>query len=574
MMKILFAILLLLIAKSACSQTPAIDSIRKRLLLNSVPDTQRVLLLVDLAYMMAIFSPDSAILYEQQGMNLARKIGYEKGEVYCKWSLGEIMWLTGAYSEANELFLQALKYVKLMNDYRAQMQVYRDLSANSNDYGNYEEGLKYCFKAIELVKSVEPSTYQLGVSYLAAGAIYQEMNISDSALYYLHQVNLPDAYSGYNGFKFLMIGRTYAKMGNDELALKYYKLSMQTLWKTPNHKDMVAVYNSLAKLYKKRGKIDSCIYYAKKGFDIAQNASFKKGLFETSLFLSEIYEKKNAGLSLSYFKTAMAAKDSMFNLQKTTKFLNSQFNEQMRVQEEEANKVSNRNKIRTYTLLAILGGMILFAIYYNRRQKFSDIRRIRNKIASDLHDDLGATLSSISIMSELVNQQVKNQVPQASSTLEKIGSSSRNMIESVNDMVWAINPQNDSFENIFKRMRTFASEILSAKDIAFHFDFDKNLIQLRLKMDMRRNFYLIFKEAVNNIAKYSGAANAFVVVWNRDANLKMTIRDDGNGFQMNTVKGGNGLLNMQKRAEVMKALFKLESVPGKGTTIELEFKNE
>jgi signal transduction histidine kinase len=148
------------------------------------------------------------------------------------------------------------------------------------------------------------------------------------------------------------------------------------------------------------------------------------------------------------------------------------------------------------------------------------------------------------------------------------------MIESVNDMVWAINPQNDSFENVIKRMRTFSSEILAAKDIAFHFDFDRNLIQSKLKMDLRRDFYLIFKEAVNNVAKYSGASNAFVMIWNRDTNLKMTIRDDGNGFEINGVKAGNGLLNMQQRAEMMKARFNLESIPGKGTTIELEFKNE
>jgi len=228
-----------------------------------------------------------------------------------------------------------------------------------------------------------------------------------------------------------------------------------------------------------------------------------------------------------------------------------------------------------FKLLWALGVVVILAAILNyRMQKLRDIHRIRNKIASDLHDDLGATLSSISIMSELVNRQVKDQSPEASSLLEKIGSSSRNMIESVNDMVWAINPQNDSFENIIKRMRTFASEILSAKDIAFHLDFDKNLLQSKLKMDVRRNFYLIFKEAVNNVAKYSHAANAFVMIWNRENNLKMTIRDDGSGFEKDTAKAGNGLINMQQRAELMKARFNLESIPGKGTIIELEFKND
>ncbi|HEX7844270.1 MAG TPA: two-component regulator propeller domain-containing protein [Chitinophagaceae bacterium] len=218
--------------------------------------------------------------------------------------------------------------------------------------------------------------------------------------------------------------------------------------------------------------------------------------------------------------------------------------------------------------------IIVYAIYYNRMQKLRDIRSIRNKIASDLHDDLGATLSSISIMSELVNQQVKDQVPGASSMLEKIGASSRNMIESVNDMVWAIDPVNDSFENIIKRMRGFASEILGAKDIAFHFDYEKDLLPLKLKMDARRNFYLLFKEAVNNVAKYACATNVFMSIRNNENILQLTIRDDGNGFDSSAVSPGNGLINMRQRAALMKARFSIESIPGKGTLIELEFKNE
>ncbi|MDB5023320.1 MAG: hypothetical protein JWP78_1075 [Mucilaginibacter sp.] len=225
-------------------------------------------------------------------------------------------------------------------------------------------------------------------------------------------------------------------------------------------------------------------------------------------------------------------------------------------------------------LCMLLTGLISYAIWHNRMQKSLAIKGIRNKIASDLHDDLGATLTSISIMSVLVHKEIKDQSPLASTLLEKIGSSSRNMIDSMNDMIWAINPKNDSFENIIKRMKAFASEILTAKDIVLHFDFDRNLIQSKLNMDKRENFYLIFKEAVNNCAKYSHATNAFVAIWNQQNNLKMIIKDDGNGFESNTVVLGNGLTNMRYRAESMKATFNIRSIPGEGTTIELGFKNE
>jgi ligand-binding sensor domain-containing protein/two-component sensor histidine kinase len=222
----------------------------------------------------------------------------------------------------------------------------------------------------------------------------------------------------------------------------------------------------------------------------------------------------------------------------------------------------------------LVTGMILYAIWYNRMQKSLAIKAVRNKIASNLHDDLGATLSSISIMSVLVHQEIKDPSPLANTLLEKIGSSSRNMIDSINDMVWAINSKNDNFENIIKRMKAFASEILTAKDIMLHFDFDKNLIQSKLNMDKRENFYLIFKEAINNSAKYSQAKNAFIVISNYQNNLKMTIRDDGTGFELHKIVAGNGLTNMRHRAESMKASFNIESMPGVGTTIELGFKNE
>jgi glucose-6-phosphate-specific signal transduction histidine kinase len=206
-------------------------------------------------------------------------------------------------------------------------------------------------------------------------------------------------------------------------------------------------------------------------------------------------------------------------------------------------------------------------------QKIRDIRRIRNKIASDLHDDLGAALSSISIMSELVNQHVKDQSLQASSLLEKIGGSSRDMIESVNDMVWAINPQNDSFENIIKRMRSFASEILTAKDINFNMDFDKNLLQSKLKIEMRRNFYLIFKEAVNNVCKIRRQQMRLCWLQTRTTNLRW-------GFAM---MDADSIPQLQTRAMAWPTCKKEQrqwrpistlSLSLGGTTIELEFKNE
>ena len=392
-MKILFAILLLLlIVKSACTQVLWMDSLRKQIFLTSVPDTQRVLLMSSLAAGIAYSRPDSAMVYAQQAVNLARKIGFVRGEENAKFSMGEIMWLAGEYSSANELLLHALEYAKSINDSLWQMVIYWTLSTNNRDQGNYKEGLKYSYKANELAKSSFISELQR--SYLETGSIYQEMNLPDSALHYLQQLNFPDndAYYGYTGFKFLMIGLTYAKLGNDTLALKNYGLSIESLSKSNNTKDLATVYNSIAKLYKKEGKADSSIYYAKKGFDIAQKGTFRKGVFETSLFLSEIYEKKDAALSLKYFKIATAAKDSMFNLQKTTQSLNAQFNEQIRQQEDEAQRAQYRNKSRTYILLAALSFLLVLAIILYRNNRHKQRAKIEIEKA---YEDLKVTQSQL-----------------------------------------------------------------------------------------------------------------------------------------------------------------------------------
>ena len=126
---------------------------------------------------------------------------------------------------------------------------------------------------------------------------------------------------------------------------------------------------------------------------------------------------------------------------------------------------------------------------------------MRNSIADDLHDDIGSTLSSISIMSELA----KAKSPEASPLLASIGESTISMQENMSDIVWAIKSENDRFENVLQRMNQFASEILDAKNIALDFTSDASLSTSRLTMKQRKNLYLFFKEAINNAAKHSDA---------------------------------------------------------------------
>lgn len=214
-----------------------------------------------------------------------------------------------------------------------------------------------------------------------------------------------------------------------------------------------------------------------------------------------------------------------------------------------------------------------YLIYDFRRSNQKYLANVRTHIASDLHDDIGSTLNSISVYSEVAGQQMQTNSEQAKTILEKMGYASRSMIDRMNDIVWAINPKNDEFENILQRMQYFAAELLSAKNILFHFDVDEHIQRIKLPMEKRKNFYLIYKEAINNAYKYAEGKNVNVSIAEKDNSLIMIITDNGKGFDMASKSvNGNGLGNMKTRAEEIHAKLDITSWPGKGTRVYLQMK--
>lgn len=220
-------------------------------------------------------------------------------------------------------------------------------------------------------------------------------------------------------------------------------------------------------------------------------------------------------------------------------------------------------------LTTIAIAAVLYSIYRYRLQKAIEMEKLRTRIATDLHDDIGATLSSISMYSQAVKNQLKEKNPQLENVLDKMGENSRDMVNSISDIVWAINPDNDDGEKLIKRMENYATDICAVKNIALHFNAEEKLKSTVLPLEHRKNIYLIFKEAVNNAVKYSNARNIWVQLSLQNKNLSMHIKDDGNGFDEATVKKNNGLKNLHTRAVEIKGTIAVDSVEGKGTTVSL-----
>ena len=220
-----------------------------------------------------------------------------------------------------------------------------------------------------------------------------------------------------------------------------------------------------------------------------------------------------------------------------------------------------------YLLCAAAIGGLLYFIYRVRVNKLLAVERVRKRVARDLHDDMGSTLSTINILSEMAKMKMDKDPTKTSEYIRKISDNSSRMMEAIDDIVWSINPMNDSMQKITARMREFATNVLEAKDIELDFKVEDAVNHLTLDMEARRDFFLIFKEAVNNVAKYSKCKHASVHISVKQQRLLLDIRDDGIGFNINSADDGNGLINMKKRADSLNGKFNINSAPGKGTEV-------
>ncbi|MEO5563707.1 MAG: two-component regulator propeller domain-containing protein [Chitinophagaceae bacterium] len=219
-------------------------------------------------------------------------------------------------------------------------------------------------------------------------------------------------------------------------------------------------------------------------------------------------------------------------------------------------------------VLFIMG--MLYAFYRYRINELLKLQRIRNRIASDLHDDIGSSLTNISILSELSKKNLQQQ-DNAETFLNRITEEVQHAAQDLDDIVWSINTNEDSLEKMVARMRRYAAEIFDAACIRYTLDFDEQFASRRLNMEQRRDFFLVFKESLNNIYKHAQAQNVYIKVWLDNNQLHMTIQDDGKGFDTSVLTHRNGIRNLQQRAEKWEGSLAIESLAGQGTTLKIHF---
>ncbi len=557
-------------------------------------------------------------------LKIFEETGDKEGMIHPYNNIGEIYRKQYNYPEALMYYLKSLKICEEINNQGGIAVSYNNTGIVYGAQGNYSEAIKKFSESLKIYEELDDKNGIAGI-YGNFGTIYYEQGKANNdsslrvAIFYKSLKSMFDALKIFEEIdaregkaeSYTIIGKVYTELKKFSEARNYLNQGL-VLSKTRGIKELVKDnYEALAKLDSETANWEGAyknhnIYMLYR--DSLLNKENTKKLTESKMQYE--FDKKEDSLKYQQVltdeklkqQTLLSQQQQQTLLLKEKEFAlvsSKQQLQQLQIEKDQADfavqKVAQKaeddkkqgqlvllNKEKSIQGLELnkqkqvkkflLAGLILFAILsffiyrnYRNRQNVK-LLMLRNKIASDLHDDVGSTLSSISIFSQMAQQQSKEVIPM----LETIEESSRKMLDAMADIVWTINPENDHFEKIILRMRSFAYELLGAKRIDFEFIADEGVENMKLPMEVRKNLYLIFKEATNNMVKYAGANKVMFAIKGEKNILTMMIHDNGKGFDTNKTTEGNGLRNMKKRATEIGAELLIDSFPGNGTTIQLK----
>jgi ligand-binding sensor domain-containing protein/signal transduction histidine kinase len=219
--------------------------------------------------------------------------------------------------------------------------------------------------------------------------------------------------------------------------------------------------------------------------------------------------------------------------------------------------------------MILLIALTVYAVHRYRVQRLLELERVRTRIATDLHDDLGARLSRITILSEVASQRIGEGDPGALRLLGEVGDTARDLVELTGDIAWSIDPRRDDVRSLVARVRRFAGEVLEGRGIRWRFDAPAAADDQRISADERRHLLLFFQEAIHNAVRHAEPSEVSLALRLEDGSLEASVTDDGRGFDPGDESDRSGLRNMEDRAGQLGGTLTIDSAPGGGTRVVL-----
>ena len=534
------------------------------------------------AYQITLDQSKNAFDHYEEALEIAleNKLNTELGLIYMK--RGTLHQFMGEYAKAAEDFLAAAALLKTNEDRKQVIGLYRNVITTLNNLQQQNQSLQNVLPALQ-----NDQTNELEIAAILSQKKTNETNFDFPDQTILREVSGGKAYVIFGGAKF-EISMDNTLFSGDENAVFYgnfrsiRKIPDGTLSRIPDIPREGTILNQLndsGKVYLvkngKRYRIENTrVLQFFGGWDalctVPKNA------------LNQIPESpdqvtlQNVNSTFNFKKEYEALNDTLKNALEQNKLLLNEVGKKLK----EKNNVSQKRKILLWTsfvsLVALMFIGLLLSRNFRQKQKLNQqslkilkeeeelqrkmaVEKERTRIAADMHDDLGAGLSTIRFLSEKVKRNSFSDVTKTDA--EKIVTNANDLVQNMNELIWAMNEKNDSLEDLLFYTRSYAVEYCEENNLQCETDLPGTVPDYFLSGDIRRNVFLTIKECLHNIIKHA-SANKVTIHFSVDKNLVITIKDDGKGMTVDKEATGNGLRNMQKRIESVSGTFAVQNFDG------------
>lgn len=534
---------------------------------------------------------DDAEKYFQQALD----IRFEKEQSsYTAAVYNDIGYLYGSKGELARQrgwYLKSMRLYDKVNDSSGMAETLSNLSGSSLELGEKQAAITYARQALAIREQGQDMDV-LALSCNNLSQIYLQTDSMDQAIHYQKEGM---RYAGLSGSKRLL-AQSYTSMslllnrqGKNKEALEYEKKAIAICRATGDSAMLARRCIAAAIISGTLKDSVAAVGYFDEAARVALAIDDKYNLRDLYLYRTIFYkERKDFYNAYENIKKYNVYKDSIVNEETTRNIAEMQTKYETEKKDKAIGELKASERIQELeigkqkiTIAIIIGSVILLALItagvFNRYQLKKKLQQqqalleMRNDIARDLHDELGSTLTSIHILSQVSRNHLQvDKEGRAYSLLEKITEQSRQMQQSMSDIVWAIRSDNDKIENMMVRMREYLAQTLEAKNISIRFEAAEELLGYSFSMQQRKDIFLIFKEAVNNAAKYAACTLMEVSFRLCNGRILLEVKDNGVGFEPDQLRSTNGLNNMRARSASLAGECRIQAAPGKGTTVQLD----
>lgn len=466
---------------------------------------------------------------------------------------------------------------------------YATLGSSKMAHQQYQEALQLFLTGIKKAQEKNNSRFTISSLYRKAGEAYEALNkLEDAGQMYKKAIEIGFGDDRLQGSVALSMSKLMAKSGDYQNAYEYLLqnkqysdsvftkenrmalLDLNIRYETEKREQQLILLVKEKELQtvilqKQEQAINSADLIRKQQLLQLLNLRLEAEKQEQLLRISEL-DNNNFRLKQNEQQIAIKASNNKLELEKKERELSQ-----------------NRLKSQAKWLWVLAGGIIgvalISGLLFSRMRLIKTIQsqkaliEQRKNISRDLHDEIGATLSGIAMYSHMVKSSLdKNNTDMAVQSANIIQESSTEMVHKLNDIVWLIKPQNETMEALFERLKNYTTEICATKNIVPEIKVTPEAASNTPPLDKRKNIYLICKEAINNAVKYSGATELAVHFIGKEKWLHIIVKDNGQGFNPDSNKNGNGLTNMRDRAEQIDGILNINTAPGIGCRVELQLK--